>query len=177
VTKAACLAPLTLLLVSCVPAPESYPVPPQHKPLGPVEEIVSIGDYVTAAQPDASLYFARGVKDLEAGRFRWTFETAELKYHLRTVQNRALQIDLGINDIAFRQTGPPRLAIYVNGNLLDTPVYNRPGDYRFEKPVPPSMLKEFAENRVTLQVLNPWQSPDPNVRLGILMFGAGFVTP
>lgn len=164
-------------LVSCVSTPESYPVPPQHKAYAPPHDIVSVGGYVTAAQPDAELYFVRGVKALEAGSYRWTFPLSEYKFYLSSVQNLRLRIDIGINDVAFRQTGPARLEIYVNGQRLDSPVYDSPGDRRFEMPVPPSMLKENTENRVGIQVLNPWQSPDPNIRLGVLIFGLGFVAP
>jgi hypothetical protein len=162
---------------ACVPTPESYPVPPQHPSPGAPREVVSIGEYVVSTQLDADLYFVRDVKTSEGANWRWTLTQPEFRFHLRDVRNRSLRLDLGVNDVTFRDTGPLRLAIYVNGHLLDQPVYNSPGDRRFEKPVPASMLQEHVENRVMVRVLNPWQTPDPNVRLGFLVFGVGFVGP
>jgi hypothetical protein len=167
----------TLCLASCVPTPDSYPIPPQHQtPTGP-EEIASIGEYVTASQVDADLYIVKDVRALEGPNWRWTFAEPEFRFLLRSVQDRSLRIDFGVNDVTFRDNGPLRLAIFVNGRLLDKPVYDSPGDKRFEKPVPPSILKEHGENRVVVQILNPWQTPDPKVRLGVVLFGVGFVGP
>jgi hypothetical protein len=166
-----------LALLSCVPTPESYRIPPQHQaPSGP-EEIVGIGEYVTSNQIDADLYFVKDVKALEGPNWRWTFAEPEFRFALRSVKNRTLRIDFGVNDVTLRDTGPLRLAIFVNGHLLDKPVYDSPGDKRFEKPVPFSMLKEHEENHVRMQVLNPWQSSDPKIRLGVVLFGAGFTGP
>jgi hypothetical protein len=164
-------------LHACVRAPESYPVPPQHQPVGGPEEILTLGETFTSVQPDAEQYFIKDIRALENGAWRWTLVEPEMRFHLLSVTNRCLRMDIGVHEVTLRQTGPLKLEIYVNGQLLDSPVYDTPGDRRYEKPVPASMLKERAENRVLVKVLNPWQAQDPGVQLGFLLFGAGFATP
>jgi hypothetical protein len=67
------------------------------------------------------------------------------------------------------------MAILVNRKLLDEPVFDKSGDHRYEMPVPAAMLKANDENRVLVRIMNPWQAPDPGVRLGFLLQSVGFV--
>jgi hypothetical protein len=54
-----------LVLTGCVPSPDAYSIPPQHKPVGGTEPIVSYGEYVTVTQPDAESYFQSRRKRLK----------------------------------------------------------------------------------------------------------------
>ena len=49
-------------------------------------------------------------------------------------------------------------------------------DAGFSRAEQTRMLKENAENRVLVKVLNAWIAPDPGVRLGFLLHAAGFVS-
>jgi hypothetical protein len=167
------LLPLALL-ASCVPTPPYYSVPPQHRS-GPAEEVVGFGEFILSANPAAEAYYIKDVKGLEGSAWRWTLVEPEFRFFLKTTKDRVFKLDLGINDTTFRDTGPVRLQIVINGELLDEPVFSKPGDYQYEQPVPERMLKASAENRVLVKVLNPWAAPDPGVRLGFLLHGVGFV--
>jgi hypothetical protein len=144
--------------------------------VGGPEEILTLGESFTSAQPDAEQYFIKDIRGLEGGTWRWTLTEPEMRLHLVSATNRCFRMDIGVHEVTLRQTGPLKLEIHVNGQLLDSPVYDTPGDRRYEKAVPARMLKERAENRILVRVLNPWQAPDPGVRLGFLLFGAGFGT-
>lgn len=163
-----------LVLCGCVPTPPWYSVPPQHAPAG-TEEIVSIGEFVLATDPGADSHYLRDVRALE-GKWRWTLAEPEFRFLLKSVRNRVFRMDLAINDVTFRDTGPVRMMIRINGQLLDQPVFDNPGDYQYEKAVPPGTLKENAENHVSVRVLNPWKASEPGVQLGFLLLGIGFLS-
>lgn len=168
------LVPL-LLLHACAPGPDTYPIPPQQKPPGVGQEIYSFADYVKSAQPDADSYFVRHITGVEGGAWRWTHSEPELRFLLKSVANRRFKLEIGVNDVTFRDNGPLRLAISINGQELDRVVYDSPGDKSYEKPVPPELLRNNAENRVLIRVLNPWKTNDPNIQLGFILHEAGFL--
>lgn len=163
------------LLSSCAPAPRYYTIAPQHEPPAG-EEVVGFGEFVLSAQPTAESHFIKDVKSLEGSSWRWTLAEPEFRFFLKSARNRIFRLEMGINDVTFKDTGPVRMQIFVNGQLLDEPVFGKPGEYQYERPAPQRMLKENTENRVIVKVLNPWISTDPGVRLGFLLFGAGFIT-
>ena len=169
------IAVAALILAACVPTPDSYAVPPQHKPVGGPEPIVSFGEYVSSSQRDADSYFLKDIMSSEGAHFRWTHAEPELRFFLNSTRNRRFHMKLGVNDVTFRDTGPLNLVILINGQELDRVTYDSFGDKTYEKPVPPSMLTAKAENRVLIRVLNPWNSSDPNVKLGFLLVEAGFL--
>ena len=162
-------------LAACTPTPPYYSVPPQHKPAG-TEEVVSFGEFVQSAHPSAESHYIKDVRALEGSAWRWTLADPEFRFLVKSDRNRTFRLDMAISDLTFRTTGPLRMIIRINGELFDEPVFEKPGDHRYEKPVPPRMLRVNAENRVLIQVLNPWDAPDPGVRLGFLLHGAGFVS-
>ena len=171
---AATVLSLAVLLTGCVPTPDSYPIPPQQKPPGSGDPIYSFGEYVKSSQPDAESYFLHDVTGLEGGAWRWTYSQPELRFLLQSARSRRFSLKLGVNDVTLRDTGPLQLVIFVNGHELDRIVYDTPGDKSYEKAVPANMLRENAENRVLIRVLNPWDTNDPKVKLGFIFHEAGF---
>ena len=110
----------------------------------------------------------------EGGAWRWTRSQPELRFLVQSARNRRFKLELGVNDVTFRDTGPLRLVIFVNEHELDRIVYDSPGEKSYEKAVPANMLRENAENRVLIRVLNPWDTNDPKVKLGFIFHEAGF---
>jgi hypothetical protein len=162
-------------LAACVPTPETYSIPPQHKPVAGTEPIFSFGDYVRSTQADAESYYLKDIMGLEGGNFRWTHAEPELRFFLKSVRNRRFHMQIGINDVTFRDTGPVNIVILVNGQELDRVTYDRFGDKTYDKTVPARLLKINAENRVVIRVLNPWNSSDPKIKLGFVLMEAGFL--
>lgn len=163
------------LLASCTPTPPWYSVPVQHKPLS-VEGTIGYGEFVRANDPEAETYFIKDVRGLEGAAWRWTLAEPEFRFFLKSAKGRVFHLNLGINDVTFRTTGPVRMQIFVNGQLLDEPVFQRPGDAVLEKAVPDGWLKPQAENRVLVKVLNAWPAADPGIFLGFVLHDAGFVS-
>jgi hypothetical protein len=165
-------------LVSCVPTPPGYGIPAQHPPLAddgtPVVGAIPMGDFMRADDQNAQQYIVRDVRGLEMN-FRWTLAEPEFRFPLPVGPGaRWLRMEFGINDRTIGDTGPLRMVFEVNGHVLDRPVFGTFGLKVFEKQVPEEWLVA-GENRVQVRILNPWQSPDPAVKLGVVLNGIGLV--
>lgn len=171
--NAALLAVMMMCLTGCVSTPEWYKIPAQQGPVGPPEPVLpAYGNYFRAIEPGSQAYI---VKDVLAGEshFRWTNASPELHFYPKTVENPRFRMVFGVNDETFRNTGPLGIVFHVNGHELARVRYTAPGQKTFEKAVPAHWLKANDENRVIIEILNPWTAPD-GVVLGVTLFEAGF---
>jgi hypothetical protein len=178
-TRLAPFLPLLLFVHGCAPTPSWYGVPAQHKPPSDtavsVEAVPEIGEYVCAGENGAEQYIVKDIKGLEGG-WRWTHAEPELRYRLKPENvARVFHLELGINDRTFKETGPLKLVFEVNGHEFARETFPTFGDHIWEKRVDSSLLAPGAENRVKIRVLNPWQAPDPGVKLGFILRCAGFL--
>jgi hypothetical protein len=179
--KATVLLAITIALSSCVPTPDYYSIPPQHNPAaigaapGPASDLNVSGEMFEAAASDAGKHIVKDVRGLE-GAWRWTLAAPELRFELPAGElHRKFRMDLGINDRTFRDTGPVKVVIYINGREFDHVTFDHFGDQTWEKPVPVDYLKPGAENRVEMRILNPWQAAD-GLKLGFVLRSAGFIS-
>ncbi len=169
---------LALGLAACVPTPPSYGIPAQHTPLSddgtPIKGAIPLGDFVRADDPGAQKFFVKDVRALESN-FRWTLAEPEFRFLITGSGSRWLHMEFGINDRTIKDTGPLRMVIQVNGHVLDRPVFPAFGLKYYDKEVPAEWLNPGEENRVLVRILNPWQSSDPAVRLGIVLNAVGLI--
>jgi hypothetical protein len=156
-----------------VPTPEGYRIPPQHEPVA-LSPTAVFKEYVRSEDLGADAYFVKDIQGLEGTNQRWTHAEPEFRFYVKAKEGRRLHIDFSIHEVTFRDTGPVTIACFVNGNELGRARYDAPGRKAFDKAVPAGWLLTGTPNRVLVQVLNPWRAPD-DVRLGILLHGAGFV--
>ena len=164
-----------ILSVACSREPEWYPVPPQKATLSP-DHVAPLGEFVEMNDPRAELYFVRDInKDLEGGSWRWTYVHPEFQFFLSHTEGLKFAMDFSVVETTFRQTGPVTLSVAVNGHALGTMPCPKPGDYRFEKPVPAAWLELDEPARVAVQADKLWTSPADGVRLGFTVARAGFV--
>ncbi|MBC8164447.1 MAG: hypothetical protein H7Y20_01100 [Bryobacteraceae bacterium] len=174
---AAAIVCIAAACCSCVPTPQSYTIPDQHKPVadGP-KPVYEFGEFVRANDSTAERYFVKGIRGLESSAYRWTLAEPEFRFTLKSAKDRRFRIEFGISDRTLEDTGPLNIVFLVNGHELDRVKYTTFGDKVFEKRVPEEWLNATGENRVLVRVLNPWQAPDPGVKLGVLLLSAGFVS-
>jgi hypothetical protein len=157
----------------CVRTPDWYPAPEQYVPIsGP--EPVSYGDYFVASIDGSDNYVVSGIHERDRASWRWTRERAELRFHLTSVEGRVLRVQFVLHGKTFKLTGPVTVVFRVNGNELARECYEEPERKQFEKAVQPDWLFPNAENRLVIEVLNPWQA-EPGVQLGLLLEEAGLV--
>jgi hypothetical protein len=167
-------APVLLFLAGCTSIPDTY-APPEQRP-GVDPQVPRLGAYVRMGDPEADLYLVRDVsRTLEGGAWRWAFKRPELRFFVTSVERLRFVLEFTIAEALFPETGPVTLAVFVNGQLLASERYGQAGAHRFEKPVPPSLLKPGALNLVAIEPDKVWVSKEDGATLGFVLSGAGFV--
>lgn len=163
------------MLSGCTNIPDTYAPPVQRRPLtGP--EPSPVTHFVAMNAPNAEAHFVHGVsRHLEAGAWRWLEPRAELVFRLDTRSHLRYVMEFAIPEVTFAQRGPVRIAIRINGRLLDEPRYQRGGEFRYEKPVPAEWLRTDIHNFVTLEIDKPWIAPGDGARLGFILKSVGFL--
>jgi len=162
-----------ILLAACSSVPESYPLPEQRTAVANLPS--AVGMWAWMNDPSASDYIVRDVSQaIESNSWRWTFKRPELKFFLASIDAVKFVMDFSIAEHTFRETGPVTLSFFVNGKLLAKARYDKWGQFRFEKPVDPSMLQADSINHVAIEPDRLWVSKADGVTLGIILIAAGF---
>ncbi|MBI4875233.1 MAG: hypothetical protein HY822_11430 [Acidobacteria bacterium] len=142
----------------------------------PEAEQAAIGFLVSMNDPNAESSFVRDISPaLEGGQWRWTYVRPELKMHLKSVRGLKLVWEIGLAVATFERTGPVTISFFVNGQPAGKLPCPKPGDYRFEQPVRPSLLRANGENFIAAQADKLWVSPTDGVKLGFTLTRAGFI--
>jgi hypothetical protein len=164
-----------LLLAGCVRAPESYPPPIQRKSLPDLEESAP-GMLANMSDANAGAHFVRDISPgLEGGRWRWTNQRPELKFFIESINGLKLVWDFSIAEVTFKETGPVTVSFYVNGKAVGQVPCPKAGDYKFEQPVRPDLLRANEYNTIAAEADKLWVSHTDGVKLGFTMTRAGFL--
>jgi hypothetical protein len=175
VYSAPVLLTLSLVLIGCPSASDTFP-PPLQRQLPAAPEKKPVGWFVNMDDPNAEDYIVSGIQtNVEGSGWRWTHEFPELRFVLDRTQNVKFAMDFGFPEYNFKQTGPVTLSFFVNGKLLDKVRYATFGDRHYEKPVPAAWLKTGPFTEVRIVVDPPWVAPVDKARLGFVLHRAGFV--
>jgi hypothetical protein len=107
---------------------------------------------------------------------RWTNLDPALKFYLRERKGLRFAMDFTVIGLTFKDTGPVVLSCYINDRFLAKIDCPRPGDYHFEHPVPDAWLQDGNPAVVRAVLDKVWTAPEDGVRLGYLLFRAGFIS-
>jgi hypothetical protein len=174
-SAAAAMGVFLMVAGGCARAPDSYPPPMQRKTLADLEATPS-GMLVSMSDPNAAVYFVRDIgPGLEGGRWRWTNQRPELKLYLTSTEGLRLVWEFSLVETTFRKTGPVTVSFFVNGRPAGQLPCPRPGDYTFEQPVKPDLLRLNAYNIIAAEADKLWVSPEDGVKLGFTLTRAGFM--
>lgn len=164
---------LVLLFAGCTRIPEVY-APPMQRVIE--EKPRTLQHFVQMGSPEVMSYaLADVVPTVEDGGWRWTLQKPKFRFQLPGTQGLQLRIDYVVPDLILKQTGPLRIAVYVEDHLLDTVLADKDGDHQFLKPVPPDWLTTDRPVIVRLELDKIWVSPTDQVRRGIILRRIGFV--
>jgi len=156
-------------LAGCGGAPQSYPLPSQRPA---ITEPTVLAPFVEMGSYAARAHTVRDVASRAEGEgWRWTYLRPELRFHLPSTARQRFLMDFSIIPEVFAETGPVTLSVSVNGKLLGRIRCSRPGDYRFERPVPEAWLA--PETTVVAQVDKHLSGRD-GAQLGYTLSRAGF---
>jgi hypothetical protein len=166
------LSAIAVLISACISTPESYPVPPQHRPFRP--QVLTSTEFVGVGASDMSQFIVRDIQAADPGVWRWTGAEPELQFILQSTSDRTLIYEFVVHETTFKDTGPVTITFLVNQRVLAREHYDKPGEKKLEQPVPEDWLQIGKPVRVAARVENCWRAPDGAI-LGILFKRAGFV--
>ncbi len=122
------------------------------------------------ADPATDSFIVQGFRAKSEGAWRWAHDHAVLRFLLPETGPLKFTMDFTLPEKTFRETGPVKLAVSINGHSLDAARYDHAGDYRYERAVPENWLRQNGENLVAID-------PDKTTtaeKLGFVLTGAGF---
>ena len=166
---------MVLGMCGCVSIPDIYAPSIERKPLtGPEQS--AVGPVVGMSDSNADAHIVRDIsRTVEGGGWRWVHQRPELRFILGTTENLKFIMDFSVPETTFRDTGPIKISVFINDRLLDTVAVDKPGNRRFEKPVPGAWLRNDAVTKVVAEVDKPWIAPADGAKLGFILSRAGFV--
>jgi len=131
---------------------------------------------LTMGSLDAKLNVLAGVDGAGAGEERkWTTDKIRFRFQLSSFAGRDFYMQYSVHDVTFRQTGPVRITIALNGATFDSFVKTAPDDYEYKHAADQIALPPNQPFEVTLTIDPPYIAPDDGARLGILLTTIGFV--
>lgn len=134
-----------------------------------------LGPYVAMGAADASRYVVRGMEpEVHGGVWRWARRDVELQFDLDSLDLHTLMVEATVPDIMFKNTGPVKIAVSVNGHPLDTMVFDTFGPQTLRKAVPADWFKKGERVHVQLMSDHEWMAPE-KVAYGFILSSAGFV--
>ncbi len=173
VKRIASLIVLALTLTGCASTPESNAplVQKENGPAPATKQVIAMGD------PNANAYF---VKDISGGKdtggWRWTFDRPELRFLIRKTEGVHAVADFSIAGDTIKVTGPVTVSFFVNNTLIGKEKYTKPGDYHFDKPVPPGLLTVDKTATFAMESRPIFVSKGDGQHLGLILVRAGFVS-
>jgi hypothetical protein len=169
VIRAGFLLLVLLPLSSCEHGPDYYSVPAQRTSSDDPnhwERIVRMTD------ADAPEHFLGDILEPLSGTWRWTGKRPSIRLRAPAHAQRAYFIDFAIPENTLKSTGPVTLTYLVNGRVLEQRQYSTPGEYTFEKDVPPEWI---ATTVTTLgaEINKTYSEPGTGKAYGFLLVSLG----
>ena len=161
--------------VSCVQFPNTYVPRGEREPMV-IEKPVHQKTFLNMNDQDAPRQFVRGVGiEVFGGAWRWAGQEAVIDFGAVKSGRAKFVADATVPEITFKDTGPVTISVAINGARLETIVVNRSGDIRFEKDVPPELLRRDVPNTATFTIDRLWTRPGDGQTFGFILTRAGFV--
>jgi hypothetical protein len=106
--------------------------------------------------------------------WRWTHQHPAFSFKLGSAENLDFYLRFAVNGTTFADTGPVTLTIHINGEVLDRPRFDTPGEREYSHPVPARWLEAKNPAIVEIDVDPVWIAPRDKVPLGIVLIAIGF---
>jgi hypothetical protein len=162
-------------LSGCSNFPEPYAPPAQRQPFEGTQGSHT-AQIVNMPEVGAESYFVQDIgARLENGAWRWTGKRPTVRVTPRSSASAYL-IELDIPKVAFKETGPVTLSLYVNDHLLDRVQCDAPGHRQFEKPIPREWLSAGQDATLAAEIDKIYIPVEENEkRLGFILFRIGLI--
>jgi hypothetical protein len=139
---------------------------------------VALGEAFTTGKPGAAQYLVKGVQvgPPEQSGY-WTLDQPEFRFHLATTRHHWFMERFFRPMACVKRDGPLRVDVYVNGRLLDQPVFPNDGDTLYQHDVPEKWLKTDGFTTVRMEIHNPYIAAGDGAKLGVVLLSASFNPP
>lgn len=157
-----------------------YPPParvPEQRPsdFGPDPPPLGFREYISMDSPWVEKHLVKDIETTPRVPRRWTFAEPEMRFRLKSRDNRKLVVKFVVVSQTFSETGPFMIEFLVNGRPVGGMRCEKPGEHVFEAPVSDEILRTDDETRVQIRVEKHWVSPLDGNRLGVQLMEAGFL--
>jgi len=166
------IAGTVILVSSCQNMPEPYAPPVQRQPFeeGRPHRMSRI---VNMTDGDWMAHVVQDIPPGEPGPWKWTGPKPTLKVVARTNQGLRYVIDFSVAEATLKETGPVTLTFLVNDHALDSVRYAAPGDYHYEKAVPPEWFEPMKDTLLAVSIDKVWVAPADGAKLGFILTRIG----
>jgi hypothetical protein len=166
------MASCAVILSSCQNMPEPYAPPVQRQPFEDarphrVSRIVAMSD------SDAATHFVQDIAPGDPAAWKWTNQKPTVKVVPRTNLRLRYVIDFSVPEVTFKVTGPVTLTFFVNDHALASIRYTAPGEYHYEKDVPPEWIELLKDTFLSASIDKVWVSPTDGAKLGFILTRIG----
>lgn len=167
------LLALLLVLASCTPLPESYPVPQQRNSKdGPEPEpIGSMVSFSDARSPD---YLVSGFLPAAPDQL-WRWATVSPSVRVRVSEKKGLRLLLhfAFPDESHKPLLPITVKYFINDHLLDTVIYKTAGVLEYKKPVPEEWLQADVDNLIRWEISPVYVAKADGMQLSMIVSEVG----
>jgi hypothetical protein len=172
--KSVCLAISILASTACATLPDSYPPTAQREPALLEDAPRTARILLRMIEPETGASIVRDIPLEVSGPWRWTGKRPTVRIYLTSIEGLKAVVEYSVAEATLKQTGPVTFQFFVNGHLLGVEKQDKPGNYRFEKAAPATMLEPNAANELAVEVDKPFVAPEDGAKLGFILTTIGF---
>ena len=133
-----------------------------------------LSNFVRMSDTLVEEYIVRDIVGDNSG-WRWALAHPELRVRTKTARGLKLAMDFAVPPVTFRVTGPVRITCFVDGKSLGAMEVPKPGQYRYERPVPDGWVRAGVPVTITAETDKLFVAKDDGAQLGFLLGGAGLI--
>ena len=130
-------------------------------------DVMANSDHVENSKPGDERGMLRDFMPGPAGRWRWTFERPALLMRAPKRPNTRFTMDFVVHSGTFKETGPIRLSVSVNGRNIGEKLYTSAENQTFAAPVPESALRDDGIALFETRLDKYYKSPEDGQKMGL----------
>jgi hypothetical protein len=164
---------LLILLSSCTPLPESYPVPEQRS-LKDGPEPEPLGAFVSFSDARSPDYIVGGFLPAAPDQlWRWASVSPTVRVRVSDRTGLRLRVAFAFPEESHRPLLPISVSYFVNDRLLETVVYKQAGFLEFRKRVPAEWLLVDADNMIRCEISPIYVAKADGIKLAMVISEIG----
>jgi len=142
------------------------------KPAACTADVMGKFDHIENSDPVYERAMLRDFMPASPGQWRWTFEHPALLMSAPKKPGTAFTMDFVIHAATFKETGPIRLTVFINGQKIGDKLYTTPEGQSFTAAIPESAFRADGIALVETTQDKYYKAPDDAQKMGYLFRSA-----